>query len=308
MSAALRFEQVSKSFGRTQALAQLSFEVPEGSICGLVGPNGAGKTTAMGVTAGLVRPDSGTVDVLGQGPFRIETHAGRVSIMPQDSVPTSHTPLRELLTFYGALSGLSEPAAGEEAARVLELVSLQDRAGALFPSLSHGMRRRFSVAQALIGQPELVILDEPTSGLDPELVAQLRDTIISLRGTCTVLVSSHVLSELESMCDHIVMIDSGKSLRQGALGSLATGEISLSFGLSRKPDLERLERAIEADLSGCRLTWKEPRLEVRAPDSYAVEALSAACLRELLDAGIGVRDFRSGESLEAAYLRARQER
>ncbi len=184
---AATLEKVTKTYGRSRALDDISFTIPQGSICGLIGPNGAGKTTAMGVLAGLLRPSSGSVDLLGRGPFNVEDHAGRIGIMPQDSMPSAHAPLLDSLRYYGELQGLDRATAHQQADLWLERVRLTPKAKSRYGELSNGMRRRFSVAQAMLGEPELILLDEPTSGLDPELVIELRDLIVSMRGKSTIL-------------------------------------------------------------------------------------------------------------------------
>jgi len=167
---ALSLRGVDKAYGKTTALRGLDLDVPAGALVGLIGPNGAGKTTAFGIVGGTVRPDAGRIDVLGAGPFDPAQHAGRVGLLPQDSELNPHTPVRDLLRFFGRLQGLGRRQAEVEADRVPTLVELRERAGSKIRQLSHGMRRRVAVAQALLGSPELVLLDEPTSGLDPDLV------------------------------------------------------------------------------------------------------------------------------------------
>ena len=163
MSAALVVDAVCKRYGARVALDRLSFEVPAGGITGLVGANGAGKTTCFGVVAGLLKPDAGHVDVLGRGAFQAQRHAGLLGLLPQDAELAPHARVVDLLVYFARLQGSSRGLAAREAARVLELLSLADRARSRVRELSHGMRRRVAVAQALLGKPQLVLLDEPTS-------------------------------------------------------------------------------------------------------------------------------------------------
>jgi ABC-type multidrug transport system ATPase subunit len=150
---AVVLENIVKRYGSVVALDGLSLEIPEGSIAALIGPNGCGKTTTMGVIAGLLRIDSGRIDVLGKGPFSAPEHAGRVSLMPQDSVPSSAVPIVDSLRYFAELQGLEPQKARREAERALGKVKLEGRARARFGQLSHGMRRRFSIAQAMLGEP-----------------------------------------------------------------------------------------------------------------------------------------------------------
>ncbi|MCZ7680697.1 MAG: ATP-binding cassette domain-containing protein [Sandaracinaceae bacterium] len=135
---ALRLSRVHKRYGRTVALDGIDLDVPRGALLGLVGPNGAGKTTLFGVVGGMVRADAGAVDVLGEGPFDPERHAGRVTLVPQDCELNPHSSARQLLTFYARLQGAGKRQAERDADRVLELVRLSDRAGSRVRQLSHG--------------------------------------------------------------------------------------------------------------------------------------------------------------------------
>lgn len=299
---AIIFQGVTKRYGSTLALNGLSFTVPKGSVCALIGPNGAGKTTAMGVIAGLLKPTAGEVDLLGAGPYLSGIHAGRIGLMPQDSVPSPHSPIREILKYYAELQGFAPPKAKEAAEQWLERVQLNEKGGSRFGQLSHGMRRRFSVAQALLGGPELVLLDEPTSGLDPELSVQVRQLISSQRGKATLLVSSHVLAELEDLCDYVIFMDAGRALRQGTMAEITGRGSSVRFMLSQAPNVAALEVA----LPGYQFQWQSPCLSVHAPSSNAVEDTNAACLRLLLEQGVGIQQVLAGSSLEDAYLQTKR--
>jgi len=301
---AVRLTRVTKKYGSQTALRDLSFTVPRGSICGLIGPNGAGKTTCMGLLAGLLQPQAGTIDLLESGPFSVASHAGRLGIMPQDSTPSLHAPIAASLTYYCELQGLSSLEAQQEAARCLELVQLGERSGSKYGELSHGMRRRFSIAQALLGSPELVLLDEPTSGLDPELVVEIRELICSLRGKSTVVVSSHILSELESMCDYAVFLEAGECVREGPMSAITNQGAVSRFRLNQEPPMGKLSAA----LSQCKVKWSEPYLSVTVPSEQSTEDVNGVCLRICLDSGIGILELSSGDSLESAYMRSRQER
>jgi ABC-type multidrug transport system ATPase subunit len=301
MSAA-SFQSVVKRYGRQVALNELSFEIPEGAICGLIGPNGSGKTTTMGVLAGLLRQQSGTVDLLGQGAFSVEVHGGRVGIMPQDSVPSPHAPIIESLRYYAELQGMDPSMACTEAEKWLKHVHLADRGKSRYGALSHGMRRRFSVAQAMLGEPELILLDEPTSGLDPELVVEIRKLIVGLRGRSTVLVSSHILSELESMCDHAIFLEQGVCVRQGPMKTITGRDSIVRYSLDRKPELV----ALKSGLFDCTVTWENGVLLVNAPSHRSVTDINGLCLRMLLDAQVGILEVTTGDSLEDAYMESRK--
>ncbi len=298
---AVTVTDVYKRYGSQPALSGMSFEVPVGCICGLVGPNGSGKTTSMGVIAGLIRPSSGHVELFGDGPFDAAKHSGVVGLMPQDCAPSPHLAIRDVLSYFAQLQGLGKRAARTEAERRLEQVGLADRATSRFIHLSHGMRRRFSIAQALLGKPKLILLDEPTSGLDPELVVQIRQLLAQSRDEATLLVSSHILSELETLCDHVVFVEAGKCTRQGSLREITAADNTVRYTLSSPPDLEQLRLTMQA----CTLSWNEPVLTVHAPRSQSVEQTNRLCLPALLACNAGIVEVRSGESLEATYMRGK---
>jgi ABC-type multidrug transport system ATPase subunit len=299
---AVVLRDVHKSYGARRALAGLSCAIPRGSICAVIGPNGSGKTTTFGAIAGLLRLDSGSVELFGDGPFRARRHAGRIGLLPQDSLPSPHASLRQSLCFYGELQGLRRAHALREAELWLERVRLSDRADARQRQLSHGMRRRFAVAQAFVGEPELVLLDEPTAGVDPELAHELRSLFRERRGRATLLISSHVLSELQELCDYAVVLEQGRCVSQGTMQRLLRADTLVRVTLRRPPDLQRLEQL----LPGARLEYQEPELLVRWSEAGALEQLNEQLLRALLEQGAGILALAAGQSLEASYLEERR--
>lgn len=296
--AALVADNLRKHYGATRALDGLNLWIPKGVVAGLIGPNGAGKTTTFAVVAGNVKADSGRVDVLGQGPFDARIHAGRVGLLPQDSELSRHTSLIGLLSYYAELQGMTRTAARKEAALRLDQVMLAERQHQRPGELSHGMRRRVSIAQALLGSPELILLDEPTSGLDPALVADMKEILRGLRGTSTLIVSSHVLADLEAVCDHVVFMAAGRATKQGALDDITGTKERVRVRLRAAPPLERLRQALE----GIELTADGNDLVFQAPQGLELHALNARVLRVLLDLGAEILEVRPGESLEAAYM------
>jgi ABC-type multidrug transport system ATPase subunit len=288
---AVRCVGLRKRFGRATALDGLDLEVPAGSICGLVGPNGAGKTTTMSILAGFLHPDAGEVDLIGRGPFAPHTHRGRVGILPQDAeLPPASTP-RQLLSVWARLQGLDRADARRAVDEALAAVLLTERADARIGTLSHGMRRRVTVASALLGSPELVLLDEPSSGLDPTQARHLREFIAALRGKATVLVSSHNLAELEAICDHVVFIDRGRCVRAGPMVEV-TGrdrEVTVRLAPPFPPGRDELVRLVVE------------------PGQDPAEG-TTQLLRTLLDEGAKVVEVRRGESLERRYFAAEEGR
>lgn len=304
MTLALELRGVVKWFGRRQALAGLDLEVPTGSIFGLVGSNGAGKTTAMAVSVGLLRAAAGSVSLLGQGPFDPAKHPGRISLLPQDSRLPLHAHVEELLRFYGKLQGLTPGSLEESVDNVLEWVHLQDRRRSPVRTLSHGMMRRLTIAQAFLGHPELVLLDEPMSGLDPREASRIRGILLRRRDTQTVVISSHNLHEIETLCDHAAFIEQGRLVRQDTLDNLTRRGHSVTYRI-RPGDVPLA--AIQAALpeAGLALSADGALLTVTfqgSPD--AVTRINAQVLDLLLRNNLGVIEVRCGSDLESEYLAA----
>jgi ABC-2 type transport system ATP-binding protein len=294
---------VVKRYGKLAALDGLTLAIPEGAACAVIGPNGSGKTTLFAVIAGLLSTNAGTVELFGEGAFDARRHAGRLGLMPQDSAPSPHANLLQSLCYYAELSGQGRAAARKEAESWLGRMRLADRARSRPGELSHGMRRRFSVAQAFLGNPSLVLLDEPTAGLDPELAAEMRGLFVERRGQTTLLISSHILSELEDVCDYAVILERGRVVRQGTMRSLLQMDTQVRLKLTRSPDLDRLRQK----LGQLAVEWSAPTLDVRLRGDQPIEAANALLLRELLDQGVGIISLETGQSLEASYLATRRE-
>lgn len=285
--AAITLTHVTRSFGRTRALDDVSFVVPRGSVCALVGENGAGKTTTLGLLAGFLQPDAGSVDVLGLGPYHVRTHRGRVGILPQDAeLPAESTPA-ELLHAWARLQGLGPAAARRTAEECLQAVRLTDRAQHRVSTLSHGMRRRLAVASALVGDPELILLDEPTAGLDPGQARHLREALAARRGHATIFISSHNLPELESLCDHVIILERGRCLRADAM-DVVTGR----------------DRDVRVVLAAPFPPGRGEVVHLRLPpdDPRALADATTELLRELLAEGARVVEVRRGDALEERYF------
>jgi ABC-2 type transport system ATP-binding protein len=214
------FEGISKSYGSTRALDGITFSVPEGSVCGLLGPNGSGKTTALRILLGLTRPNEGESSLLGDtgGSSRREA-ARRTGALVETPALYERTSARGNMVIEAAARGLGDSSG--EIQGLLDLVGLGSRADDRVKGFSLGMRQRLGLATALLGKPKLVILDEPTNGLDPAGIVEIRELIRTLPelGT-TVLVSSHLLQEVQAMCDRVVILDHGRLVAEGAMSEI----------------------------------------------------------------------------------------
>ena len=209
-----------KVYGRQVAVENLTLQVGHGEVFGFLGPNGAGKTTAVKMLLGLVRPTSGQARILGR-PLEDLAVKERVGFLPEQFRFHEWLRVEEFLHFHGRLYGLRGARLTRRVQEVLELVGLADRANDQLRSFSKGMLQRVGLAQALINEPEVVFLDEPTSGLDPLGRRLVRDIIGRLRSQgVTVFLNSHLLSEVERVCDQVAILDRGRVVRQGSLGEL----------------------------------------------------------------------------------------
>jgi len=216
----LELASVSKRYGRRSALDRVSLAIPPGAALGLLGPNGAGKTTTLRLLLGFTRPSEGQVTLRGRRPSDPASRLG-VAYLPERLALPARMTVRDFLRLHGTLAGLAGAALLREIDAVLERTGLAGRAGDRLGGLSKGLKQRVGFAQALLGEPSLLLLDEPTSGLDPLGVRDARDWILAARARgASVLVSSHVLSEVERTCDHVAILNEGRVAAQGPLGEL----------------------------------------------------------------------------------------
>lgn len=293
---------VHKSFGRVQALRGAQLKVPQGTVFALIGTNGAGKTTLFSILCGFIRADRGLLEVLG-GPPSPERLKGRLLALPQDAVLSREMTLREHLSFLAQLQGLPPPRARTEVERVLELLGLSDLGDRRAGTLSHGQSKRVGVAQAFLGDPELILLDEPTAGLDPRNAHELRQAIVAERSRRTVVVSSHNLQELEAICDEVAFIERGITVDGGNLAELTNQNREVTVTLGRGPVPLPL---LAQKLPEMEATFDEARRALRVrfaaqPDRDADQAISQL-LRVLLDGGALISEVQKGKTLEQRYL------
>jgi len=210
----VKCKNLTKNFSRLVALDNIDLSIEAGQPIALVGPNGAGKTTLISVISGFIRPTKGNVKVFGARPGSASSK-NRFSVLPQDAQFDPNFTVGSQLKLYAKLRGLRS--ADAEVQRVLGLVQLQDRIRSKPEDLSHGMRKRLLIAQALLGTPELIILDEPTAGIDPPNARLIRDLIVAESGNTTFIVSSHNLDELEKVCNRVIHLTDGRLVSQGVI-------------------------------------------------------------------------------------------
>ncbi len=221
----IEVRRLTKRYGDTVAVDRLDFTVDEGEILGFLGPNGAGKTTTMRILTGYFPPTSGTATIAGFDVVEQSRQArAAVGYLPE-SVPLYHDMrVGEYLRFVGGAKGLERSSAAREAERVMELTGITARRGQLIKQLSKGYRQRVGLAQALLGDPPVLILDEPTIGLDPRQIVEIRNLIKGFAGKKTVVLSSHILPEVAATCSKVVIINRGRLVAQGPPEMLAAGQ------------------------------------------------------------------------------------
>lgn len=292
--AAIYLSGVSKRYGDTLAVDDVSLSVAHGEVFGFLGPNGAGKSTLVKMILGLTHPTAGDIEVLGQPVGSLAARA-EVGYLPETFRFHDWLTASELLHFHARLARVSADARTERVPELLELVGLKDRANDRISTFSKGMMQRVGLAQALVGEPRLVILDEPTSALDPIGRRDVRDRIRELgEQGVTVFLNSHLLSEVEQVCDRVAIIDHGSIVAEGKLDELLNAqEIELRAG-------EGAEAAARETLGEGGVRQVNGRLRVRV----ANDDETAGLIRRMVESGVPVYDVRQvGDSLEDLFVR-----
>jgi len=217
----IEVQNLTKRYGKHVALDGVSFSVGRGEVVGFLGPNGAGKSTTMRILTTFIAATSGTVRVGGdcvfEQPMRVRK---RLGYMPENNPLPLDLRVADYLKFRAQLKRLANGDSANRIAGVMEQCGVADVAGRFIGQLSRGYRQRVGMADALLGKPELIVLDEPTAGLDPNQVRSVRKLVRDLAGGHTVLISSHILSEIEMTCDRVVILHEGRLLASGALDEL----------------------------------------------------------------------------------------
>jgi ABC-2 type transport system ATP-binding protein len=305
----IEVEHLTKVYGSTPALKDVTFKVEPGEILGLLGPNGAGKTTTMRILAGYLPASSGSAKVAGYDvhdqPMAVRQ---RIGYLPENPPLYAEMTIEGYLDFVARIKGVS---AGDRAQRIafaMESCNLTDRRKTIIRKLSKGYKQRVGIAQAIVHDPPAIILDEPTVGLDPRQINEVRKLIKTLAGKTTVILSTHILPEVSMTCDRVAIINKGQVVETGSLGDLMT---RLTGGSSNKYDLEveGNPEAITAQLQNLpglnNLEWLAPGTDQRQRLRVSATAeIGRDIAQALVRADLGLCEMRrSAASLEDVFLK-----
>jgi len=303
---------LTKRYARTIAVDNISFEVEKGQIVGFLGPNGAGKTTTMRVLTCFLPPTAGTCNVAGfdvlENPLEVKK---RIGYLPETPPLYPEMEVDEYLTFVGRLKGISSADVERRASEAMEKCALGDVRHKLIGKLSKGYRQRVGLAQAIIHNPDVLVLDEPTAGLDPKQIIETRELIKHLGGEHTIILSTHILSEVEHSCERVVIINKGKLVAVDSVqnltnrlrgaeavalevespgGTLASGDVQ-----QRLEQVSGVSRVLAREARDGRLAFEVESL----PGRY----IRADLARAVVSAGWNLNELRAvGLSLEDIFL------
>jgi len=303
----IEVENLTKYYGPLPAVHEISFRARRGEILGFLGPNGAGKTTTMRILTGFMPPSSGKATVAGYDVVEDSLEVRRrVGYMPETVPLYPEMAVTEYLEFMGALRRVEK--LDERVDTVLEQLGLEDRATSFIGALSKGLRQRVGLAQALLHEPEVLILDEPTIGLDPAQIIEVRELIAGLRANRTVMLSTHILSEAQQVCDRVLIINRGRIVAEDTPANLqaqlAGAERVLVRAAAETAELTRALRKVPG-LDAIEPTGEEGMLELSGPPG---KDLRPAVARAVVKAGLDLLELRAvGVSLESIFLQLTRE-
>src|SRR5205809_1038928 len=308
----IKVSELTKRYARTTAVDHISFEVEKGQIVGFLGPNGAGKTTTMRMLTCFLPPTSGAASVAGfdvlEQPMEIKK---RIGYLPEMPLLYHEIRATEYLMFVGKLKGLSGTDLRQRVDTACERCAITDMKDKLLGKLSKGYRQRVGLAQAILHNPDVLILDEPTAGLDPKQINETRDLIKSLAGDHTIILSTHILPEVEQTCERVIIINKGKLVATDSVNNLQSrargAELVLVEVAGRNGALDsaRVQERLEKVAGVGRVAFKEKR---RSSAIFEVESVKDKFVRgdlarAVVEAGWDLNELRtSAVSLEEVFL------
>ncbi len=296
---------------KARAVDNVDFEIRRGEVFGLLGPNGSGKSTTIKMLLGLLYPTRGHIEVFGQSPRHVKTKA-RIGYLPEESYLYRYLNSRETLEFFGNLFELPPNDRRNRAEQLLEMVGLNQVRTRTVGEFSKGMQRRIGLAQALINDPDLVILDEPTAGLDPIGCREIKDLIVTLaRRGKTVILSSHLLADVEDVCDRAVIYYGGKIQAMGTLNELLSerGTVRITAPALSRETMQKVLDTIRADVAADKVTVDNPTQNLesyflgvveraRAAEEHTSGALSGSQVAAYLRGGAESAETKADKILE----------
>lgn len=305
--------RLTKIYGGVKAIDNVSFRIGKGEVVGFLGPNGAGKSTTMRIISGLMPATSGSVSICGES-VAINPDAARrhIGFMPENNPLPEDLRVREYLTFRAGIKGVPR---SEIRARVDESMDicqlLRKASNKIIGNLSKGFRQRVGIADAILSRPEVIIMDEPTIGLDPHQILAIRALINSLRGKMSVIISSHILPEIELMCDRVMIINQGTIVASGSPESLRKEFISRDkYGISLKADPAKMREMLGRICSEVEIV-SESKPDSAGYYDYILSTdensdLGCTLIREFSkDSALGLREvYHKKPSLEEIFMAA----
>jgi len=298
----IEVDNLTKYYGPTRSIEDVTFSVEKGEVLGFLGPNGAGKSTTMRLLVGLSRPTAGSARIAGhdiqEGHDAIRKMIG---YLPEQAPLYGDMTLGAYLRFMAGIKGVPKGQTRREMERTTELVNLEKDRKRLLRNLSKGTRQRAAIAQALLGDPQILILDEPTIGLDPSQINDIRNLVRSMRGERTVLLSTHILPEVEMICSRVVIISAGRIAVQGTPEELAQRE-DPQFHIVVRGERKKLEEIL-SKYGEARMEEQDNRLIATIPAPGEQQRPELA--RQLVEAGMELHEFHLARvRLEDVFLRS----
>ncbi|QDK46414.1 ABC transporter ATP-binding protein [Bdellovibrio sp. ZAP7] len=301
----IQVKDLTKDYGPRRAIDHLNFSVNKGDVVGFLGPNGAGKSTTMKIITGFMAPSHGSASVAGfdvfENPIEVKK---RIGYLPETPPVYGDMYVRDYLRYVAALKQVPKDKIEKSVDLAIEKTNLGEVQKRLIQHLSKGFKQRVGIAQAIVSDPEVLILDEPTVGLDPKQVAEIRDLIKALRGQHTIILSTHILPEVQATCEKIIIINKGKIVVEDSIQHLASMEQGQNRLLVRVakdvPDMKAVLSDIREVISVQEgISHKEWRIDVRGGDDIV-----AAVSSRLVNQGLGLLEFSPSKmDLEDVFLK-----
>jgi ABC-2 type transport system ATP-binding protein len=302
----IEVQNLTKSYGGVAAIQSLNFKVKKGEVVGFLGPNGAGKSTTMKIITGFMAPTSGAARVAGfdvfENPIEVKR---RIGYLPETPPLYMDMYVRDYLTYVAELKGVERAKLKSYVDLALEKTFLTDVQSRMIQNLSKGYKQRVGIAQALVSQPDILILDEPTVGLDPKQVAEIRDLIKSLKGHHTIVLSTHILPEVQATCERIIIINKGKIVAEDTIEGLTKSQQTSVGGRKILLRIRSTEESVEAKLksiSGVRdLTIENGLVSIHTNDD---EAMVEKIAQVVIASGFGLQEISSAKvDLEDVFIK-----